>query len=158
MDRHRPGSRLSISGISAGLPGPLVRALRSLLEMLGGRSGFFVKFPGVPPRSILFQKVIKHQKRLGLPAPLLPQTELAFSMMLVGIPTGRVVLQQAMQISEHNDKIVRRLVPPCLCIRLGSKQTHFRSIRGSKEHRFYSRGYPLISRRRSNHAEPSSLE
>ena len=86
----------------------MVRAPRKLLEMLGGRSGFLVEFAWVPPRSILFQKVKKHQKRLGLPVPWLSQSELASSMMLVGIPPGCVVLQKAMQISEHNDKVFPR--------------------------------------------------
>jgi hypothetical protein len=76
--------------------------------MFGGRSRFPVKFAGVPPRSILLQKVIKHQKRLGLPVPLLSESELASPMMFIGVPPGRVVLQKAMQISEHNDNVVPR--------------------------------------------------
>lgn len=87
-----------------------MRAPRRLLEMLGGRSRFPVKFARVPPRSMLFEKVIKHQKRLGLLVPLLSESELASSMMFIGVPPGRVVLQKAMQISEHNDKVVPRLV------------------------------------------------
>ena len=89
----------------------MVRAPSWLLEMFGGQSGFPVKFACVPGRSILFQKVIKHQKRLGL-VPLLSQSELASSMMLIGVPPGRIVLQKAMQISEPNDKVVPPLVSP----------------------------------------------
>lgn len=87
-----------------------MRAPRRPLEMFGGRSRFPVKFAGVPPRSMLFEKVIKHQKRLGLVVPLLSEGELACSMMFIGVPPGRIVLQKAMQISEHNDKVVPRLV------------------------------------------------
>lgn len=87
-----------------------MRAPRRLLEMFGGRSRFLVKLAGVPPRSMLFEKVIKHQKRLGLLVPLLSESELACSMMFIGVPPGRVVLQKAMQISEPNDKVVPRLV------------------------------------------------
>jgi hypothetical protein len=59
---------------------------------------------------MLFEKVIKHQKRLGLPVPLLSESELASSMMFIGVPPRRVVLQKAMQISEHHDEVVPRLV------------------------------------------------
>jgi len=59
--------------------------------MFGSQSSFFAKFARVPPRSILFKKVIKHQKRVGLAVTLLAQTELASSMMFIGIPPGSVV-------------------------------------------------------------------
>jgi hypothetical protein len=78
--------------------------------MFGGQSRFPVKFGCVPRRSMLFEKVIKHQERLGLPVPSLSESELASSMMFIGVPPGRVVLQKAMQISEHHHKVVPRLV------------------------------------------------
>lgn len=57
---------------------------------------------------MLFEKVIGHQKRLDLPVPSLSESELASSMMFIGVPPGRVVLPKAMQISEdHRPELLR---------------------------------------------------
>ena len=103
--------------------------------MFGSQSSVLAEFVCVPPGSILFKKVIKHQKRLGLPGTLLSQAELASSMMFIGISTGGVVLQKTMQILEH-DKVVPVMVSWRKPVPLGSKQTRFVSIAVSKEHCF----------------------
>ena len=105
--------------------------------MFGSQSSFFSKFACVPPRSILIKKIIKQYKRLGLPVTLLSQTELASSMMFIGISTGGVVLQKTMQILEHDGKDVPVMVSWRKPVQLGSKQTRFVSIAVSKEHCFY---------------------
>jgi len=96
--------------------------------MFGSQSSFFSKFACVPPRSILIKKIIKQYKRLDLPVTLLSQTEHASSMMFIGIPLGSVVLQKAMQILEHDGKLVPALV-----------QSRFASLGVSKEHRLFLR-------------------
>ena len=114
------------------------RAPLDLLQLLCRQFGPVAKFARIPPRSILFKKVIKHQKRLSLAVPCLSDTQLARSMMFARIPPRSVVLQKAMHGSEYNDKVAPVFVSSPDCTSFGGQQTHVRSICASGEHSFLS--------------------